>query len=185
MTESFEARCLRCGAPDPGDRARCVCGASLLVDVLLKEPVADERRRFALARALAVLGPPAPAFSQARTSLAIPGDRLVRGISRAFAQKSWRSSPSMGPARSCSPRELPVEPSAAAAPRSSARGFLVGVLAVVVLAGAAYQLWISQSDETRKAWAFGLGVPSWLPRRPRGLPGSPRRRSPSEPLRAC
>ncbi len=163
MTESFEAKCLRCGAPDAGDRARCVCGASLFVDVLLKEPVEDERRRFALARALAVLGPPAPAFSQARTSLAIPGDRLVRGISRAFAQKILAILSEHGASALLQPAELPVETSASAAPRSSARGFLVRVLAVVALAGAGYRIWSSQSDATRRAWAFGLGTPSLAP----------------------
>ncbi|QSQ23289.1 hypothetical protein JY651_50855 [Pyxidicoccus parkwayensis] len=49
MADSVDERCLRCGAPDTGERARCVCGASLLVDVVLKDAVRDERQRFTLA----------------------------------------------------------------------------------------------------------------------------------------
>ncbi|WP_224366749.1 S1C family serine protease [Hyalangium versicolor] len=172
MADSFEARCLRCGAPDPGDKARCVCGASLLIDVSLKEPVADERRRFALARALALLGPPAPTFSQARISLGLPGERLVRGVSRAFAQKLVAVLSEHGVSAVLQPAEPLVAQPVAEAPRRSGWGVLVAVLLLVVVAGAAHRLWSSQSPETRKSVAFGLGAPSLASeetRRPVGL----------------
>ena len=107
MSDSVEVRCLRCGAPDAGERARCVCGASLLMDVVLKGAVADERQRFGLARALALLGPPAPSFSEARVVLAIPGNRVVRGVSSAFAQKLLAVLSAHGADAYLQPSELP------------------------------------------------------------------------------
>ncbi|MFP2911096.1 hypothetical protein ACLESD_39905, partial [Pyxidicoccus sp. 3LFB2] len=112
MSEAVEVRCLRCGAPDAGDKARCACGASLLMDVVLKEAVLDERQRFGLARALALLGPPAPAFSEARVALGIPGNRLVRNVSSVFAQRLLTVLSQHGADAYLQPSELP----AAAAP---------------------------------------------------------------------
>ncbi|MBN1210465.1 MAG: trypsin-like peptidase domain-containing protein [Myxococcaceae bacterium] len=159
MADSIEARCLRCGAPDAGDRAQCVCGASLLVDVLLKEAVEDERRRFGLARALALLGPPAPAFSQARTALATPGERLARGVSRAFAQKILAVLSEHGASASLQPVEEP-----AVTPPSPARGGRVAALAVLILGGVAFGVWASRSPEfLRAVRAVSPGVAGLMP----------------------
>ncbi|WP_224244142.1 S1C family serine protease [Hyalangium gracile] len=163
MSESFEARCLRCGAPDPGDKPRCICGASLLVDVLLKQPMEDERQRFVMARALALLGPPAPAFSQARVALGIPGERLVRGASRVFAEKIVAVLSEHGAQAVLQQAEQSVVQPAAAPPRSSARSALMAVFLLVVVAGAGHRLWTSQSAEIQKQVAFGLGAPSLAP----------------------
>lgn len=136
MRDASEARCLRCGAPDPGDRTRCLCGASLLVDVVLKQPLEDERQRFALARAVAVLGPPAPTFSQARTALAIPGDRLVAGVSRAFAQQLLEVLAEHGATATLRPAQQPLLES-----QRSSRGPVAAVLGLVALAGLGVGIW--------------------------------------------
>jgi len=159
MTESFEARCLRCGAPDPGDKARCICGASLLVDVVLKAPVGEERQRFTLARAVALLGPPAPVFTQARTSLALPGEPLVRGVSRAFAQKLLEVLSEHG----ASAVLQPTQELAAAAPQRSSRAGLTAVLTIGVVVAAAFGGWSSLSAANRKELATSVGVPALAP----------------------
>jgi len=87
MTQPIESRCLRCGRPDEGEGSRCRCGASLLVDVVLSEPAPEERTRFQLARALAVLGAPVPPFAELRKELERADGRVVRGVSRVFAQR--------------------------------------------------------------------------------------------------
>jgi serine protease Do len=160
MAESFEARCLRCGAPDPGDKAWCICGASLLVDVVLKAPVGDERKRFTLARAVALLGPPAPAFTQARTSLAVPGEPLVRGVSRAFAQKLLAVLSEHGASAILQSAQEP----AAAAPQRSSRAVLVAMLGIGVGVAAAFGVWTSLSPESRKDLAASMGVPALAPK---------------------
>ncbi|WNG45929.1 trypsin-like serine protease [Archangium minus] len=87
MSQSMEVRCLRCGRPEEGEGVRCRCGASLLVDVVLKERAPEERRSFQLARALAPLGPPVPPFAELRKALERADGRVVRGVSRVFAQR--------------------------------------------------------------------------------------------------
>ncbi|QRK04849.1 trypsin-like peptidase domain-containing protein [Archangium violaceum] len=87
MSQSMEVRCLRCGRPEDGEGVRCRCGASLLVDVVLKERNPEERRSFQLARALAPLGPPVPPFAELRKELERADGRVVRGVSRVFAQR--------------------------------------------------------------------------------------------------
>jgi serine protease Do len=146
MSEAMVVRCLRCGAPDAGDRARCVCGASLLMDVVLKAAVLDERQRFGLARALALLGPPAPSFSQARVVLAIPGDCVARGVSSAFAQKLLEVLSAHGADAYLQPSELPSE-----APRRTPRVALVAALAVLGLGGVAFGVWAARSPTVRTA----------------------------------
>ncbi|MDY7228541.1 S1C family serine protease [Hyalangium rubrum] len=161
MQGSNDARCLRCGAPDPGDRTRCLCGASLLVDVLLKEPVAEERRRFALARALSALGPPAPSFSHARTALAIPGDRIARGVSRAFAQRLIEVIAEHGASailRSAQTLELSSQ-------RTSRVPLVAGGLALVLIVAAAGVVWqrrafAPQAPAPRGSTASASGDPA-------------------------
>ncbi|WP_164018952.1 S1C family serine protease [Pyxidicoccus trucidator] len=161
MSEAVEVRCLRCGAPDAGDKARCACGASLLLDVVLKEAVLDERQRFGLARAVALLGPPAPSFSQARVVLGIQGDRLVRGVSSAFAQKLLAVLSQHGADAYLQPSEVPV-----ATPPRSSRGALVAALSVLVLGGVAFGVWAARSPTLRSAtrelsgWDPGSPAPS-------------------------
>jgi S1-C subfamily serine protease len=87
MTQSVEVRCLRCGRPDEGEGIVCRCGASLLVDVVLREPVSEQRRRFQLARVLAALGPPVPPFAELRQDLERPDGRVLRGVSQVFARR--------------------------------------------------------------------------------------------------
>ncbi|MCY1020153.1 S1C family serine protease [Pyxidicoccus sp. MSG2] len=154
MSDSVEVRCLRCGAPDAGERARCVCGASLLMDVVLKGAMVDERQRFGLARALALLGPPAPSFSEARVALAIPGNRVVRGVSSAFAQKLLAVLSAHGADAYLQPSELPE----AAAPRRSSRAALAAALGVLVLGGVAFGAWATRSPRLRQLSGWEPGT---------------------------
>ncbi|MCP3141533.1 S1C family serine protease [Pyxidicoccus xibeiensis] len=110
------------------------------MDVVLKGAVQDERQRFGLARALALLGPPAPSFSQARVVLAIPGDRVARGVSTPFAQKLLDVLHAHGADAYLQPSSVPEE-----APRRSSRGALVAGLAVLVLGGVAFGVWAARS----------------------------------------
>src|SRR5690242_13695466 len=56
------------------------------MDVVLRESAPEERRRFQLARALTALGPRVPPFAELRKDLERPDGRVLRGVSRAFAQ---------------------------------------------------------------------------------------------------
>lgn len=159
MAESFEARCLRCGTPDTGERSRCLCGASLLVDVMLKSPIEEERRRFMIARAVALLGPPAPAFSEARVALGLPGERLARGVSRAFADKLLTVLSEHGVGALLQPAGEPM----AAAPQRSSRGGLVAAAVLLIVTGAAFGAWSSLSAKGRKAAAASLGISALVP----------------------
>jgi hypothetical protein len=63
-----------------------------LVDVVLSEPVPEERERFQLARALAALGAPVPPFAEVRKDLERGDGRVVRGVSAVWWQppRPWR-----------------------------------------------------------------------------------------------
>ncbi|HET6899047.1 MAG TPA: hypothetical protein VFK70_11890, partial [Vicinamibacteria bacterium] len=63
------------------------CRASALVDVVLTAPIADGRKRYQVARAIAALGPPARPFPEMQTSLAQASGALARQATRAFAQR--------------------------------------------------------------------------------------------------
>jgi len=78
--------CPWCGKQDIPDGPSCPsCGQTLLVDVVLSGPLPTDRARFQAARALAALGPPAPAFAEAQVSLA--KDAPVVKVSREFGQR--------------------------------------------------------------------------------------------------
>ncbi|NTX12216.1 serine protease [Myxococcus sp. CA051A] len=140
MSESVEQRCLRCGAPDAGSVARCVCGASLRVDVVLRDAVADERTRFALARAISLLGPPAPSFSEARTLLATAGAPLARGVFRAFAEKLLEVLRAQGARADLRPFVESVVPV-----QESSRGLLRALVGACVLVGLVGGIWMARS----------------------------------------
>lgn len=156
MADERETRCLRCGAPDAGNVARCVCGASLLVDVVLKQAVEDERLRFALARAIALLGAPAPAFSEARKALASAGTPLVQGVFRPFAEKLLAVFAAHDVGAVLRPtEELP----ATTAPAPGSRGFRLVLVAALLLGGVIAGIWVARSPTfARTASAVtGLG----------------------------
>ncbi|QSQ13350.1 S1C family serine protease [Myxococcus landrumensis] len=147
MSDESKTRCLRCGAPDAGNVARCVCGSSLLVDVVLKEAVEDERLRFALARAIALLGAPAPAFSEARKALTTPDLPIVRGVFRAFAEKLL----AVFSAHGVSAVLHPTEELAAATPPSSSRWLRVVPITALVLGGVIAGIWMARSPKLASA----------------------------------
>lgn|GEM_PF-988700 len=81
-----QTQCPNCGARAPEDAQACsTCGTSLLVDVFLARPLADPRKGFQAAKDLSAMGPPAPAFAQARDRLASGTQALVAQVSRSFA----------------------------------------------------------------------------------------------------
>ncbi len=105
--------CPSCGEADSGEAICARCGGSLLVDVSV-EPIGDERSRFAAAKAISALGPPAPAFAAAKSALGAAGVPVVRGASRAFARRIAEVLLPQGlklstvPARRAEPSRAPV-----------------------------------------------------------------------------
>ncbi|WP_408891371.1 trypsin-like peptidase domain-containing protein [Myxococcus faecalis] len=155
MSESVELRCLRCGAPDAGNVARCVCGASLRVDVVLRDAVVDERARFALARAISQLGPPAPSFSEARSLLARAGAPLAHGVFRAFAEKLLTVLRAQG-ARA----ELRPFVEVAVLSEEPARGGRRALLGVLLLVAVAVGVWVARSPRFAQARSEVLSLAS-------------------------
>jgi len=80
--------CSSCGAPAQRSAASCtLCGASLLVDVVLGAAL-DDARSFKAARALAAMGPPAPEYGEAKRRIGQgPGAVLVARVSLDFASR--------------------------------------------------------------------------------------------------
>ncbi|HEV7509035.1 MAG TPA: trypsin-like peptidase domain-containing protein [Thermoanaerobaculia bacterium] len=135
MSSADRESCPRCGEPIPPTTTVCpFCKESLLVDVVLAAPVDDERIRYQLARAIASLGPAAPAFSTAQKALADPLPVLVRRISRLEARRFVESLAGLGLAGMVEPAGT-VAPQKASATRQMALGaaLAVAVIAAVLL----------------------------------------------------
>jgi len=80
--------CPFCAQPAAVEALRCPhCRGLLALDVVICAAVADERRRYRLARVLAALGPPLPGLSALRDALAADHGVLARGLSRGAAER--------------------------------------------------------------------------------------------------
>jgi hypothetical protein len=80
--------CPCCGEPVASSLRVCpTCQESLLVDVVLAEPIAEPRARYGLAREISAFGPPALPFSTLQQSLGEPRPVLARDASRLAAQR--------------------------------------------------------------------------------------------------
>jgi hypothetical protein len=89
MSEPERSPCPRCARPAAVEALRCPhCRGSLATDVVVVAPVADERQRYQVARTLEALGPPLPGLARIRDVLAGSGATLVRGVSRAAADRT-------------------------------------------------------------------------------------------------
>jgi hypothetical protein len=88
MSDAQREPCPCCGEPAALSLKACpVCQESLLVDVVLVEPIAEPRARYGLAREIAAFGPPALPFSTLRESLGSDRPVLARSASRLAAQR--------------------------------------------------------------------------------------------------
>lgn len=88
MSDAQREPCPCCGEPAALSLKACpVCQESLLVDVVLAEPVAEPRARYGLAREIAAFGPPALPFSTLQQSLGSDRPVLARSTSRLAAQR--------------------------------------------------------------------------------------------------
>lgn len=131
---------------------RCaVCGASLLVDVVITRPLSEERVRFLVARDLALLGPPAPPFSEARRALERAGWRLVQGISRAFALQVLELLQQYGATATLQPTAPPPEPSRRALPAT--------MIATALTVGLGLWLWRPEPEPTVQRAPAALVAP--------------------------
>jgi serine protease Do len=87
MDEPLRQPCPQCAEPVAVEARLCPhCYSSALVDVALREPVADARARHAAARALQGLAAEPPSYSLLLASMAAPRPFAARGVTRAFAQ---------------------------------------------------------------------------------------------------
>jgi serine protease Do len=85
MEEPERLPCPTCRQPVDLEAELCLqCGASLLVDIVLRKPVVDGRVRYRLSRALSGL-PGAPPLASIQASLAGSAPAAARGVRRAFA----------------------------------------------------------------------------------------------------
>jgi len=77
--------CPTCRTPAELEAELCLqCGATLLVDVVLRSPVIDGRVRYRLSRALSAL-PGAPTLGAIQAALVDPSPAAARGVTRAYA----------------------------------------------------------------------------------------------------
>jgi len=80
--------CPNCGEPAALAAQMCPhCGASLLVDILLRSPVADSRVRYRVARALQTL-PGSPPLSEIQAAFVGTPPAAARKVTRAFAHSA-------------------------------------------------------------------------------------------------
>lgn len=78
--------CPWCGQPDSGGKRCTRCGGSLLVDIAV-DPIADERVRFEVARALAAIGPPLKPFAETKAALMSAEQIIARAASTAILSR--------------------------------------------------------------------------------------------------
>ncbi|MBN2370935.1 MAG: serine protease [Vicinamibacteria bacterium] len=80
--------CFFCAEPVALDARVCPhCKQDTLVDVVLERAVADSRRRYRVARALASLGAAMPPFMTIQQALATPGSTVARRVTRGLARQ--------------------------------------------------------------------------------------------------
>jgi serine protease Do len=80
--------CHYCAEPVALDARVCPhCKQNILVDVVLEQTVADSRRRYRIARALAALGTPMPPFMALQQALATPRSTIARRVTRGLARR--------------------------------------------------------------------------------------------------
>jgi serine protease Do len=85
MDDTERLPCVTCGEKAALAAQMCLhCGASLLVDVTLRAPIADSRVRYRVARALQAL-PGAPALAEIQNALVAKPPAAARKVTRAFA----------------------------------------------------------------------------------------------------
>ena len=97
MSPPVEHACARCAHPNDTEALTCsACGAYLLVDLRVEEPIADPRRRYYAAKTIAAKGRPFPEIGRASRSLEARGSILVSGMSRAAAIASVEALGALG-----------------------------------------------------------------------------------------
>jgi S1-C subfamily serine protease len=85
MGEPERLPCPTCRQPVELEAELCLqCGATLLVDVVLRSPVTDGRARYRVSRSISAL-PGAPPMAAIQAALAAPSPAAVRGVTRACA----------------------------------------------------------------------------------------------------
>jgi S1-C subfamily serine protease len=85
MGEPGRLPCSTCRQPVEPEAELCLqCGATLLVDVVLRSPVADGRARYRVSRALSAL-PAAPSIGLIQAALVAGSPTAARGVTRASA----------------------------------------------------------------------------------------------------
>ncbi len=126
--------CFHCGEPALEQARVCPhCRRAVLVDVALREPLADGRLRYQLARALAALAP-LPGlrpFIELQRALSEPRGVLARGVTRADAARLIDVARTLEASFSTSPSRSD----------SGARGWPAVIAAVALLAVGAGALW--------------------------------------------
>ncbi|HEX6737916.1 MAG TPA: trypsin-like peptidase domain-containing protein [Vicinamibacteria bacterium] len=87
MDEPLRQPCPECAEPVALDARLCPhCFSTALVDVVLRQPVADARVRHTAARALQTLGGEAAAYSAIQAAMASPQPAALRGVARSVGQ---------------------------------------------------------------------------------------------------